>query len=177
MSWKHTLAHELKQVGLVTLYFLCWFGLVLLLKKLFLAEYRIEIYALSAAVVGALVAAKIVVILDKTRLGTRFDERNAVGLAALYKTLCYALATFVILLAERLFHAVREVGSLDRAIAQVWESRDWNVIVAKALIIGVAYAGYHLYAGVDRRLGSGVLGRTIWRGAGGTARSRGERDA
>jgi hypothetical protein len=67
MSRMHTLTHELKQVALVTLYFLCWFGLVLLLKKLFLAEYRIEVYALSAAVIGALVAGKIVVILDKTR--------------------------------------------------------------------------------------------------------------
>jgi hypothetical protein len=44
----------------------------------------------------------------------------------------------------------------------------------KALVIGVAFAGYHLYAGVDRRLGADILGRTIWRG---TARSGRERDA
>jgi hypothetical protein len=34
--------HELKQVGLVTLYFLFCFAIVLTLKKLFLAEYAIS---------------------------------------------------------------------------------------------------------------------------------------
>ena len=67
------LKHELRQIGLVTLYFFFCFGVVLTLKKLLLAEYQIEFYAISATVVGALVAAKIVVVLDKTRAGTRFD--------------------------------------------------------------------------------------------------------
>jgi hypothetical protein len=164
VSLAHTVTHELKQVGWVTLYFLIFFGLVLLLKKLFLAEYRIEVYALSAAVIGALVAAKVVVILDKTRLGTRFDASHAVGVAALYKTLCYAGATFLVLLAEKLFHAYRAAGVFDQAVANVWRHRDWDIILAKVLVIGIAYAGYHLYAGVERRLGVGVLRRAIWRG-------------
>jgi len=162
MSLLHTVKHEVKQVGLVTLYFLVCFGLVLVLKKLFLAQYHVEFYALSAAVIGALVAAKVVVVLDKTRLGTRFDESHSVGVAALYKTFCYVVATFFVLLAEKLFHAYREAGTLDQAIAHVWAHRDRNIILAKALVIGVAYAGYHVYAGLDRRLGEGVLRRMIW---------------
>ena len=70
MSW---VKHELKEVGLVTLYFLSCFGIILTLRKLFLADYQIKVYALSAAVVGALMAAKIALLLGHTRAGTRVD--------------------------------------------------------------------------------------------------------
>lgn len=42
MSLLTAVKHELEQVGLVTLYFLFCFAVVLTLKKLFLAEYQIE---------------------------------------------------------------------------------------------------------------------------------------
>ena len=162
MSLAQTAKRELKEVGLVTIYFLVCFGIVLLLKKLFLEEYQVEFYALSAVVIGALVAAKVVVILDKTRVGTRFDDNHSVGVAATYKTACYAVATFVVLFAEKLFHAYRETSALGPAVVDVWEHRDRNVMLAKAIVVGIAYVGYHLYAGVDRRLGKGKLVRTIW---------------
>ena len=52
MSFIEKVKHELKEVGIVTLYFLVCFGILLLLKKLFLAEYKVEFNALSAAVIG-----------------------------------------------------------------------------------------------------------------------------
>ena len=162
MSLLTTVKHELQQVGLVILYFLFCFAIVLTLKKLFLASYEIEFYGLSVAAVGALVVGKVVVILDKTRVGTRFDHGNSLVIAALYKTLCYGVATFVVLFAEHVFHVYRESGALGQAIAEVWAHRDRNVILAKVLCIGLAFAGYHLYAGLDRRLGRGILWRTVW---------------
>ena len=71
------MSSPIKAVGLVTLYFLFCFGIILTLKKLFLADYQIEFYALSVAVVSALIAAKVVVTLDHTRAGTRFDASRA----------------------------------------------------------------------------------------------------
>ena len=92
-----TLKHEAREVGLVTLYFLLWFGFILTLKKLLLATYDIEFYALSSAVVGALIVGKVVVVLDKTRAGTRFDSNHSLGGAALYKTMIYSLGTALVL--------------------------------------------------------------------------------
>lgn len=62
---------EAKEVGVGTLYFLIWFGIILTLKKLMLEAYPIEFYGFSTAVVGALIVAKVVVVLDKTQAGTR----------------------------------------------------------------------------------------------------------
>ena len=72
------------------------------------------------------------------------------------------MATFVVLFAEKVLHAYRESGALGQAIAEVWAHRDRHVILAKVLCIGLAFAGYHLYAGLDRRLGRGILWRTVW---------------
>lgn len=154
--------HELKEVGLVTLYFLLCFSVILTLKKLFLAQYEIEFYAISVVVVGALVAGKVVVILDHTPLGAGFASGHRPGLAALYKALIYLGATILLLGGEKVFHAYRESGALGTAIADVWEHRDRNVILAKALCVGLAFLAYHLFVTTDRRLGKGTLWRTIW---------------
>src|SRR5580765_3427750 len=111
MSWMTRIAHELEEVGLVTLYFLFCFGMILTLKKLFLADYEIKSYALGSAVISALIAAKIVVILDKTRTGTRFDRSQPTGIAAGYKTLMYMAVAALVLFGEHMFHAYREFGS------------------------------------------------------------------
>jgi hypothetical protein len=152
---------EVRHLGAVTLYFLGCFGIVLTLKKLFLADYHIEFYALTAAIVGALIASKLVLILDATRAGTRFDVRLPLAVAALYKTLIYMIAAGIVLFGERLFHAYRESGMLVQALADLWMHRDLNIILAKIICIGVAFAGYHLYAGLDRRLGEGNLLRLL----------------
>ncbi len=155
------LKHEIKEIGLVSLYFFFCFGVMLTLKKLFLADYRIEVHVLSMAAISALIAAKIVIILDKTHAGSRFDASHSLGLAALYKTLVYILATFILLFLEKLFHAYRESGMLTQAILDVWEHRDRNIIFAKVLCVGLAFFVYHLYTGLDRRLGEGTLHRLI----------------
>lgn len=152
-----TLKHEAREVGLVTLYFLLCFGFILTLKKLLLATYDIEFYAFSSAVVGALIVGKVVVVLDKTQAGTRFDRNHSLGAAALYKTMIYSLCTALVLVAEKLFHAYRESATLGEALMEVWLHQDRYIILAKVLCIGLAFMGYHLYAGIDRRLGEGTL--------------------
>jgi hypothetical protein len=152
---------EAKEIGLVTLYFLFCFSVILTLKKLLLADYDIDVYVLSTVVISALIAAKIVVILDKTHAGTRFETTRALGLAVLYKTLVYIVATAIVLSLEKLVHAYRESGTLGEAILSVWAHRDGNLILAKVICVGLAFAGYHLYVGLDRQLGEGTLRRLI----------------
>ena len=159
------LIQELRQVGLVTLYFLVCFGLVLTLKKLFLAQYAVEFYGISVAVVGALVAGKVVVLLDHTRIGNRFDRGHAVWLGAFYKTLIYTAITSAVVVAEKVFHAYRESEDIKVSLQHVWQHRDRNVMLATVLCVGLAFAGYNLYSAVDRHLGEGSLRKLLFRGA------------
>jgi len=153
--------HEAKEVGLITLYFLFCFGVAFLLQKLFLASHDIEVYVLSTLVIAALVVAKVVVVLDQTHAGTRFDLSLPLGAVALYKTLVYAVAVLVVLFLETVIDVYRESHSLRAAVLEIWAHRDWNHLLANVLCGGLAFAGYHLYAGLDRRLGKGTLRRLV----------------
>ena len=127
-----------------------------------LATYHIEFYALSSTAVGALVVGKGVVVLDKTRAGTRFDRTHSIGAAALYKTMMYSLCTALVLVSEKMFHAYREDNTLNEPLINVWTHQDRHIILAKVLCIGLAFMGYHLYAGIDRRLSEGTLKAMIF---------------
>jgi len=153
--------HEAKEVGLITLYFLFCFSVVLLLKKLILADYNIKVYVFSTLVVAALVVAKVVAVLDQTHAATRFDRTLPLGVVALYKTLVYAVATLIVLFLETVIDVYKETHSFRAAVLEIWAHRDWNILLTKVLCGGLAFAGYHLYAGLDRRLGEGTLRRLV----------------
>jgi len=135
---------------------------VLTLKKLFLAEYQIEFYALSAVIVGGLVAGKVVVVLDHTPIGKWFESGHRPGLAALYKTVVYTVVAAFVVAGEKVFHAYRENDTVGAAITAVWENRDRSLILAKVLCVGLAFLGYHLFVTADSRLGKGTLWRALW---------------
>jgi hypothetical protein len=158
LAW---LKHEIRQIGLVTLFFLFCFGVVAILKKLMLAAYAIEVTALFTALVFALLVGKVVVIMDKTRAGTRFDARLRLGVAVLYKSAIYTLVTFLVLAAEKVFHAYRETGTFWGGVAEVWAHRNRSEILVKVICIGLAFVAYHLFVGIDRRLGEGTLWRLV----------------
>jgi len=77
MSLKQKLKDEMKAIGLAALYFGCWIGALLLLKSLILAEHKIAFHGWSAAVVGALVLSKVVLVLEHVSLGAWVRARPA----------------------------------------------------------------------------------------------------
>ena len=160
LSWVKT---EAKEVGLVVLYFFFCFSIILTLKKLMLEAYQIEFYGFSRAVIGALIVGKVVVVLDKTKAGTRLDANHSLGAAALYKTMIYSAVTFMALLAEEMFHAYRESGTLGEVFMDVMMHEDRHNIFARVLCIGLAFMGYHLYRGIDSRLGKGTLRHMVFK--------------
>ena len=161
------LVEEFKTAGLATLYFLFCFLFVIVLKKLFLAQYDIAFYGISAAVLGALIVGKAVVVLDKLKAGTRFEARRPPWVSILYKTVVYSLAVLLVIAAEKVFHAYRETHELGTAFAQVWDGRDRAQILAVVLCIGLAFTAYNLFSAVNRNLAQGKLLAWLIRGRGG----------
>lgn len=162
MSLLTKIKHEAKEVGCVTLYFFFWFGIMLTFKKLLLADYQVDVQVVSLAAVSALIVAKIVIILDHTAAGNRFDSHHPLWLAAMYKTLIYLGVAFVVFFLEKLFHAFRETGGLHPAMLEVWEAKDWNLMLMKLLSVGLSFLAYNLYVGLDHRLGDGMLRSKIF---------------
>jgi hypothetical protein len=162
MSLLSKLKHEIKEIGLVTLYFFFCFSVMLTIKKLLMVDYRVEVQVLSTAAISALIIAKIVIVLDHTPAGNRFDAGYPLWIVVLYKTLVYLGVAFIVFSLEKLFHVYRETGQIEQAIWEMWEHRKENIMLLKLLCIGLTFLGYHVYAGLDQRLGEGTLRREIF---------------
>ena len=63
---------------------------------------------------------------------------------------------------KRVWHFYWETGVLGEAVREAWTHTDPHLVTAKVIVVGLVFAGYHLYQGIDRRLGQGKLWRMIF---------------
>ncbi len=149
MKLINSLIKELKNIGAVTLFFLISFGLILLLMKFFLDEYSIQFYALSKIVVGSLVAAKVVIIMEKTPIVRKFRHYPRY-ICVLYKTIIYTFAVFLLGILEKLLiHHI--------AIEAIIQNRNLNHFLAVNLCVAVVFCIYNILAEIDIYMGEGNL--------------------
>ncbi|MFM7572054.1 MAG: hypothetical protein ACKO4S_02795, partial [Snowella sp.] len=69
-----SLKKELKKVGSLSLFFFIGYGYILILMKLFLKEFSVDVSIFTKVVVYALISAKSVAIMDMTPWMNRFEE-------------------------------------------------------------------------------------------------------
>ena len=118
MSKLQTLKNELKNVGIATFYFAVWLGVLVIIKKLFLAEYDIKFQGLSAVLVGSLVLAKVVLIMEHIPLGAWVKTRPA-WIDVFVRTTLYTLGVFIVILLEKAFEGRGEHGGFVPALTSV----------------------------------------------------------
>lgn len=151
---------ELREIGIVTAYFLLCFLFFLTLKKFLLEAYDVQVSVVGTAVVGALVMAKVVVLLDKTSFGSAF--RSRLWVHVMWRSLLYAAAAFLVTVAERLFDAYREQDGLAPALREVWAGRDVDHFLAMNLAVAVSLLIYNVFVAIEREMGEGSLRRLFF---------------
>lgn len=115
MNLWQKLQNEIKTVGLTTLYFGLWIGVLAILKGLILAEYQIQFHGLSLALVGALVLAKVVLVLEHVPLGAWTRTQPALT-DAMLRTALYAFGILLMLLVEKAFDGRHEYGGFGSSL-------------------------------------------------------------
>jgi hypothetical protein len=156
MSLKQRLTKEAEEVALTTLYFAVWLGALVLLKRLILADYWIEFHGLSLALVGALIIAKVVLVLEHAPLGP-WVRRHAVLFEVLLRTLLYTLGVAVVLLLEKAFESRHEEGGFGAALGRVLQHRDIAHVWANTICVGSALLVFNALSVLRRHLGEGRL--------------------
>ena len=156
MTLREKLKRELEELSLAGLYFSLWIGLLVAIKKLVLAEYQIEFAGLSAALIGALVLAKVVLILEHVPLGPLTRNRPA-WVAVLARTVLYAAGVVVVLLLEKGFEGRHEYGGFWQSLRSLFQHADIDHVWANAICISGALLGYNALSVVRRHLGDGGL--------------------
>ena len=140
----------------VFLFFLTAFLLQLLIIKLAIAEFSIPLAAFSKAVVGALLAAKAVLILDETPLARKLVRCRRI-VAAAVKTLLYGVGTLLLGDIERFLEALHRVGTLDGALRDVIDQANLYRFFAWILGISLIFAIYFVWSEITERMGKEAL--------------------
>lgn len=158
MSAGAKLRNELRELSLAMLYFGLWIGVLILLKSLILAEYEIEFRQWSAIFVGALVLAKVVLILEHVPLGAWTRNRPAY-VDVLARTILYSLGVFVVLLLEKSFEGRHEAGGFGAALVGLFQDANMSHVWANTIAMSGALLGYNALAVVRQNLGERGLVR------------------
>ena len=158
MSFRQKLKDEIKAVALVTCYFAVWLGVLMLLKKLVLAEYRIEFRGLSLALIGALVLAKVVLVLEHVPMGGWIRTRPVL-IDVVMRTAMYSIGVAVVLVLEKGFEGRHEHGGFGPALRFLFQEADVYHVWANTLCLSGALLVYNALSVVQRHLGKGSLMR------------------
>ena len=160
MSIQEKLRHELKEVILVTLFFAIWLGVFMGLKILILEGYQIRFGSVSAVLIGALVLAKVVLILEYVPLGA-WLRNQPVLVDVILRTLLYAIGTLVVMLLEKAFETRHGQGGFGSALMNVFQHRDMPHVWADAICVSGALLFYNSLSALNRHLGSGGLAKVF----------------
>jgi hypothetical protein len=150
--------HELKKIGSLALFFFLGFGYILLIMKLFLEEYSITTYVLGKAILGAIIAAKTVAILDAT-LKLQWLQNRPRYLSILYRTFIYTVAAMILGLIEGFIEADRGTRTISDAIAKFLQTETFSHILAVTLCLAVVFFLHNIWQEIDRSLGKAALSK------------------
>jgi hypothetical protein len=152
-QWLH---REFSAARPVFVFFLVAFLLQLSIIKLAVAQFSIPVSALSKAVVGALFAAKAVLILDETPLARSLERYRRV-IAVSVKTVLYGLGTLLLGYLERFLEALYKFRSFDGAVRDMAAQANLYRFFAWVLGVTLIFAIYFTFSEINQRMGKGAL--------------------
>jgi hypothetical protein len=169
MRFFNWLGREAKVAWPIASFFFIGFVIVLLIVKLMLEQYSIETVTLSRALIGALIAAKVVLILDKTPVARSFKSYPRI-IPVVAKAAVYALSFILVTKLEQSLDAWRHSGAVQSDRASMSIHGDLHRLLAVALGVGIVFAVYFALSEISEHIGDGVLWNLFFRGS--AARSR-----
>jgi hypothetical protein len=152
MSVTERLREEIRSLGVTMLFFASWFGVMVFLKWLVLAEYSIEFGDVSIVIVGALIVAKVVLVLENVPIDTWTRNRPAL-VHVLVRTALYGLGILVVLLLEKAFEMRHDYGGFVPTLEQVLRHQDFHHVLASTIGVTGALLVFNSMLVIQRHLG------------------------
>ena len=156
MSISSRLKEEVAAIFWVTLYFSCWLVALVLLKRMVLEEYQIAFPGLSVAFVGAVVLAKVVLVLERVPLG-RWIHSQPAWVDVLLRTILYSLGVFVVILLEKTFEGRREFGSFGESLIAEFQTVNAIHVWLNTICLSTALFSYNVLSVVRKHLSNKQL--------------------
>ena len=164
----HKFFQRLKQeiLGVIptATFFFIAFQLLALTKVLILREYEVPIGTFLGATVGALIVAKVVVIVDLLPFVNRFPDKPLIY-NVLWKTGFYLVAAILVRYVEHVISFVRKYGDIAEANRHLLDEVVWPHFWLVQIWLFVTFLMYCVLKELNRVLGRERL-REIFLGSG-----------
>jgi len=150
--------HEFRLVVPPTLFFFAGFNLILLTKRLFLADYLIAYAGFFIATTSALIVGKVVLVADKLPFLARFDN-EPLAYPILFKSVVYTLPVLLARLLEAFAHYAIEGNAIGGGafIRHELGTFSWSHFIAIQLWIFVLFLVYVTAKELSDLVGDGEL--------------------
>jgi hypothetical protein len=160
MSIKERTVKELRSIFWTSLYFFTWFGVLMIFKVLLLEEYMIEFFGLTAVIVGALVVAKVVLIMEYIPIP--FTKGKPAYLDIISRTLIYLAGVVIILVLEKSIEARHEYGGVMNAFKNLKTDADKYHIWVNTISVCGALLFYNIWSVVKKHFGKGIFRKLMF---------------
>jgi hypothetical protein len=150
------LLEEIEEIFPVTLFFFVGFGLILLIVKLVLRDYSVQVGVLSRAMLLSLIAGKVVLLLENVHLDERFPSWPRSTLIAL-KTGFYSTGAVIAGILEKIIEHLRSSDGLAQAMREAWLNSSGSRFSAMVLSATLLFATYFTFVELDRAMGKGEI--------------------
>jgi hypothetical protein len=161
MNVLNKIFREIKVVLRTTAYFAIVFMLLMVMKKLYLKDYDIEFYGMSQALIGSLIMAKVIILMEMISFG-RWVQQKPPIVDVLIRTVLYTVGVAVVIILEKAFEKRHEVHGFGNAVSYVLYHRDvyhvWATIIGAAASIFV----YNSFSVVQKVMGKNGLARLFF---------------
>ncbi len=152
---KEKIIKEIKSILLTSLYFFCWFGGLMVIKVLLLREYHIEFTGLTLVIIGALVVAKVVLILEYVPMP--FMHGKPAWIEVLMRTMIYMCGVFVVMALEKSFEARHEYDGVMDALMHLTEHADIYHFWVNLISVFAALLFFNIWTVVQKHYGEGMF--------------------
>lgn len=156
MNFIQKLKNEIRTLLLLTIYFIIWIGVLVILKKLILAEYDIQFKGWSMVLVGALILSKVVSILEHVSLGSWVKKQPAY-VDVILRTILYSVGVFIVLVLEKGLEGRHEHGGFISSVSYGFDESNIYHIYANTICITGALLVYNILSVIRSHLGEGNL--------------------
>lgn len=152
---------EIRIVTRTAAYFAIVFILMMVMKKLYLKDYDIEFSGMSQAIIGSLIMAKVIVLMELISLGS-WVQRKPPIVDVVIRTLLYTLGVLLVIVLEKAFEKRHVVEGFGNAISYVFNHRDIYHVWATTIGAAASIFIYNTFSVVKRVLGKNGLAKLFF---------------
>jgi len=155
LTFKERLLHNFREFVAMFLYLWVLFALFAYHEHIVLAKYNIDYQPFGLAFVNAFVLAKVMLVAEELRVGTRFRKKAPI-FPVLHKSLLFAIIFICFNVAEEIVFGLWKGKTLGESIPKIGGGSPLGIVIA-SLIITVALIPFFAFRELSRVMGNGVL--------------------